>query len=49
MGAVLSAGIAILLFMRKEAGVAMDWFVRVMGIVMILLTLYVAVITDTRP
>ena len=46
MGAVLSAGIAILLFMRKEAGVAMDWFVRVMGIVMILLTLYVAVITD---
>lgn len=41
IGALLSAGIAITLFLVKEAGKAMDMFVKVLGIVMIGLILYV--------
>ncbi len=40
-GAAISAMIAIGIFLSKEAGAAMDMFTKVLGIVMILLTLYV--------
>ncbi|MFB5677402.1 NRAMP family divalent metal transporter [Paenibacillus terreus] len=43
MGAVLSAVIAIAVFLIKDAGKAMDRFTQIAGIVMILLTLYVAI------
>ena len=43
VGAVLSAGFAVALFLSREAGRAMDRFAQVMGIVMVALTLYVAV------
>ncbi|KXZ12612.1 hypothetical protein AXI59_05870 [Bacillus nakamurai] len=45
MGAVISAVIAVLIFMIKEAGKAMDRFTQIAGFVMILLTVYVAVTT----
>lgn len=41
-GAVLSALIAVALFLVREAGKAMDRFAQLMGFVMIALTLYVA-------
>ena len=41
-GAIISCGIALLVFSIKEAGVAMDWFAKLLGFVMIALTLYVA-------
>lgn len=41
-GAVLSAAIAITIFLFKEAGKAMDSFAKVLGFVMIALILYVA-------
>ena len=41
-GACISAGISILLFLRKDAGAAMDRFAQTLGFVMIGLTLYVA-------
>ncbi|MGQ0703734.1 MAG: NRAMP family divalent metal transporter [Gemmatimonadales bacterium] len=43
LGAVVSAGLAIALFLSREAGRAMDRFAQVMGIVMVALTVYVAV------
>lgn len=42
-GAAISAVIAVSIFVFKEAGVLMDKFTQVAGIVMIVLTLYVAV------
>jgi Mn2+/Fe2+ NRAMP family transporter len=42
-GALLSCGIALFIFWMKEAGKAMDQFARWLGILMVLLTLYVAV------
>lgn len=42
-GAVLSGGISLFIFWMKEAGNAMDQFTRYLGILMVLLTLYVAV------
>ncbi len=42
-GAVISALIAIVIFWFKEAGTAMDVFSKVLGFVMIALTLYVAI------
>ncbi|TWM22417.1 Divalent metal cation transporter MntH [Bacillus paralicheniformis] len=45
MGAIISAVIAILIFVIKEAGKAMDRFTLIAGFVMILLTVYVAVTT----
>lgn len=42
LGAVISAAIAILLFLLRDAGKAMDRFAQGMGAIMILLTLYVA-------
>ncbi len=41
-GAILSAGIAIAIFIYKEAGKAMDWFAKGLGLLMILLTLFIA-------
>ncbi|MCY8496401.1 NRAMP family divalent metal transporter [Bacillus atrophaeus] len=46
MGALISAVIAILIFVIKEAGKAMDRFTQIAGFVMILLTVYVAVTTS---
>jgi Mn2+/Fe2+ NRAMP family transporter len=43
IGAGISAAIALFIFWFKEAGVAMDWFARILGFVMIGLTLYVAI------
>ncbi len=40
-GAVISCGIALFIFWAKEAGRAIDWFVKILGIAMIGLTLYV--------
>ncbi|HEY0679603.1 MAG TPA: NRAMP family divalent metal transporter [Chitinophagaceae bacterium] len=45
-GAIISAVLAILLFWFREAGKAMDWFAKLLGFVMIALTLYVAIISD---
>jgi Mn2+/Fe2+ NRAMP family transporter len=42
-GAVVSALVAIGIFLVKEAGAAMDFFVKVLGVVMILLIVYVVV------
>lgn len=39
--AMISAAIAILLFVFKQAGKTMDWFTRILGMLMILLTFYV--------
>lgn len=41
-GALISAGISILIFLVKDAGKAMDWFAKILGFIMIGLTLYVA-------
>jgi Mn2+/Fe2+ NRAMP family transporter len=40
-GAVISAGIAIAIFLVKEAGKAMDMFVKLLGVVMLGLIIYV--------
>jgi len=42
-GAVISAMIGVGIFWFKEAGIAMDWFSKILGFVMIALTLYVAI------
>ncbi len=46
LGALLSAGLAIVLFVVKEAGRAMDRFALVLGILLVALTWYVAVAAD---
>ena len=45
-GAWISATIAITIFLVKEFSVVMDWFAKVLGFIMIGLTLYVAVVAD---
>lgn len=42
-GALISCGIALFIFWLKEAGTIMDAFTKILGIVMVLLTLYVAI------
>jgi Mn2+/Fe2+ NRAMP family transporter len=42
MGAIISCIIAVILFVFKEAGKAMDGFAKLLGLVMVALTLYVA-------
>lgn len=42
-GAIISALISLFIFWYKEAGVAMDWFAKILGFVMIGLTSYVAI------
>ncbi|WP_231735069.1 NRAMP family divalent metal transporter [Bacillus sp. FJAT-29937] len=46
MGAIISAAVAIFIFLVKEAGKAMDRFAQIAGGVMILLMLYVAFSTS---
>ncbi|MFV2177485.1 NRAMP family divalent metal transporter [Actinomadura sp. LOL_016] len=46
IGGALSALVAIAIFLSKRAGVAMDRIVVVLGGVMILMTLYVAIVSD---
>lgn len=41
-GALISAVLALIIFWFREAGKAMDWFTRILGIIMIGLTLFVA-------
>lgn len=45
-GALLSAAIAIAIFMIKEAGKAMDRFAQVMGFIMIIVIIYIAITTN---
>ena len=47
VGAAISAAIAIVLFLTREAGRAMDRFAQVLGVVMIALTVYVVI--SARP
>jgi Mn2+/Fe2+ NRAMP family transporter len=44
-GALLSAGVAIVLFVSPEAGRAMDRFAQLLGLLMIVLAAYVAVVS----
>lgn len=46
VGAIVSAAIAIGLFLFKEAGRAMDLFVKILGVVMIALIVYVVFASD---
>ncbi|WP_233632593.1 NRAMP family divalent metal transporter [Parapedobacter sp. ISTM3] len=41
-GSIISAGIAIAIFIYREAGKAMDWLAKLLGMLMIALTLYIA-------
>lgn len=43
IGAIISAAIALVIFWVKEVGTAMDWFTKILGFIMIALTLYVAI------
>ena len=43
-GAIISSIIAIAIFLVKEFGIVIDWFAKILGLVMIALTLYVAII-----
>ena len=43
IGAVVSAGIAVFIFLNKDLGTAMDRFTQILGVLMIALMLYVAV------
>lgn len=45
-GAVISGVIAVSIFLYKEAGKAMDMFAKVFGGIMVLLTIYVAFLSD---
>ncbi|WP_066288421.1 NRAMP family divalent metal transporter [Arthrobacter sp. B6] len=45
LGGAISAVIAILIFLSKRAGVALDKIVVILGAVMILMTLYVAIVS----
>lgn len=45
-GAIISAIMALIIFWIKEAGLAMDWFAKILGMVMIGLTFYVAILSN---
>jgi Mn2+/Fe2+ NRAMP family transporter len=45
-GSIMSAVVAVALFLMKDAAKAMDWFVKILGVVMLLLMLYVAISTE---
>jgi Mn2+/Fe2+ NRAMP family transporter len=45
-GSIISAVIAIVLFLVKDAAKAMDWFVKILGVIMLALMLYVAFTTQ---
>lgn len=42
-GAVISGALSVLVFWVRDAGIAMDWFAKILGFVMIALSLYVAI------
>jgi Mn2+/Fe2+ NRAMP family transporter len=42
-GVIISVLISIFIFWYRDAGKAMDWFTKILGIVMILLTAYIAI------
>lgn len=44
-GALLSAGVSVVLFVSREAGRAMDRFAQLLGVFMIVLAVYVAVVS----
>src|SRR5690625_2182403 len=46
IGGVLSAAIAIFIFLSKKAGIALDQIVAALGAIMILLMLYVAIVSQ---
>lgn len=46
-GAIISCGIALFIFWMKEVGSIMDGFTKILGIIMVLLTIYVAI--SSRP
>ncbi|WP_301206205.1 NRAMP family divalent metal transporter, partial [Corynebacterium stationis] len=46
IGGVLSAAIAIFIFLSKKAGIALDRIVAALGAIMILLMLYVAIVSQ---
>ncbi|UUZ58555.1 divalent metal cation transporter [Nocardioides sp. B-3] len=46
LGAAISAAIAVAIFLSKRAGVAMDRIVVVLGVLMISMVLYVAIVSD---
>lgn len=46
IGAIISAVIGLVIFWVREAGKAMDWFTKILGFVMIGLTLYVAITSN---
>ena len=46
-GALISAAVGLAIFWIKEAGKAMDWFAKILGLLMIGLTLFVAI--QSRP
>jgi len=46
VGALISALIAVFVFLSKETGKALDGFAKVLGLVMIAITIYIAVITN---
>jgi Mn2+/Fe2+ NRAMP family transporter len=46
VGGAISAAVAIAVFLSRRAGVAMDRIVVVLGIVMIVMVLYVAIVSD---
>ncbi len=45
-GAIISSGMAIIIFLVKEFGTMVDWFAKILGFVMIALALYVAVVAS---
>ena len=45
-GALISSGLAIVIFLVKEFGHLVDWFAKILGFVMIGLTLYVAIVAS---
>ncbi len=45
-GAIISAVIAISIFIYKEAGKVMDWFAKILGLLMIGLVVYIAYISN---
>ena len=47
VGAIISAAIGIAIFLFKEAGRALDWFVKILGVLMLILIVYV--VFEARP
>ena len=45
-GAIISSALAVIIFLVKEFGRLLDWFAKILGFIMIGLTLYVAIIAS---